>query len=423
MPKASEIRWSREDEDQGTVVKREFRERGEQRYSLEILPAGIVFDVDRLRRERGELLGELTVTVGPKFSQAKAYNGVISVGDLNFSSVQARSTRAKLLADRSQADHLDWFGLLEEFCIRTVAAERQGKPAVVLADVDATDETLQFLDVHGFPILKEMPMVIFGDSGTAKSYLALWIAGSLAQQGVNVLYADWEFTPKEHRRRQQRMFQPEPRNVHYAHCDVSLINQVDRLSRLVREHNCGYIVCDSIGFALDGPAESQEAAQKYFRALRQLNIGSLSLAHIPKQYEDGREAQIFGSTFFRAGARSAWFVERAITNPKGEIRLGMHHRKSNIGELQQPRGYRLLFEKDRTRIEGIDIKSVDELTTQLPLIERVKLTLANGAMTLKQLTEELSAPAGSVRAVLTRHKSQFVKMGNKYGLIAEGMDF
>ena len=45
------------------LKERIFRERGEQRYSLEVMPAGIVFEVDRLRRHSQELWGELTVTV------------------------------------------------------------------------------------------------------------------------------------------------------------------------------------------------------------------------------------------------------------------------------------------------------------------------------------------------------------------------
>lgn len=422
MPlKAEAIDWKGQGQDE--EQRREFRERGDQHYSLEILPIGITMDVDRLRRQSGELIGELSVSVGPKFREAKAYNGVISVGDLNLSSVQARTTRAKLLAERSGAGHLDWHGFLEELCIRTTQAERQGKPAVVLADMDLVAERVEHWEVDGIPILKDLPMVLYGDSGGGKSYLALYVAGMLAQMDVNVLYADWEFSLQEHRKRLGELFHPMPRNVFYARCDSPASQQVDRLDRLKREHKCHYIVCDSIGFALDGPAESQEGATKYFRSLRQLNIGSLSLAHIPKQYDDGREAQIFGSTFFRAGARSAWFVEKATTNPRGEMRVGLHHRKSNVGALLQPKGYRILFEHGRVRLEKINIKEVDELTLQLPLLERMKMQLANGALTLKQLSEDLAVPPASVRSILSRHKSAFVKMGNKYGLIAEGVDF
>ncbi len=422
--KVEDINFKGADVDAAAAETRHFREIGEQRYVLEILPIGIKFEVDRLRRERGELVGELTVTIDPKrFKNARAYAGVISVGDLNFSSVQARSTRSKLLADRADAAHLDWFGMLEEFCIRTVQTERAGKPASILADIKVIEEKVEEWDVLGLPILSELPMVLFGDASSGKSYLAMFIAGTLAQLGINVLYADWEFSKDEHRKRLGRLFDPMPKGVIYCRCDTALSHQTDRLMRLLLEHKCRYLICDSIGFAVDGPAEAQESARTYFRALRQMNVGSLNIAHIPKQFDDNRESQIFGSVFFKAGARSAWFVDRAITNPKGEIRFALHHRKSNVGELLQPRGYRLVFDKVRTRIEPIDVKSVDELAMTLPMIDRIRILLRDGSMTLKQLSDDLPAPIGTVKSTLSRYKSQFMKTGNKYGLIAEGVDF
>lgn len=421
--KRQDINWTGEAQAESLDQNRVFRERGEQRYSLEILPINITFEVDRLRRDRDGLVAELSVSVGEQFKHAKTYNGIVSIGDINLSAVRSRTERANLIRQRSGAEHLDWHGYLEQFCIQVLQAERRGKPAVVLADVDPQQEKVRFWTViEGVPILSELPMVLFGDAASGKSILAMYIAGLLANQGVNVLYADWEFSELEHRERLGRLFQPMPKNLYYVRCDTPLSHQVDRLLRLIREHKCQYLVCDSIGFAVDGAAESAEAAMKYFRALRQLNVGSLNLAHIPKQYDDSREATVYGSVFFKAGARSAWFVDRAATNPRNEIRFALHHRKSNVGELLPSRGFRVVFGKTIS-LEAIDVKTVDELATGLPLLERVKLALSNGAITLKQLSDDLGVPAGSVRSIMSRHKSSFVKMGNKIGLVAEGVDF
>lgn len=410
------------------IKERRFRDRGEQRYSLELLPAQIEFFVDRLRRERNELTGELSVTLPAATPGAHTVDGIVSAGDLNFSSVQARSTRAKLLADRANLSGVDWHGYLEEFCLRVIAAERHGRPAVVLADIAADDEDEQdgVWSIDGFLVLKELPMVIFGDSGSGKSYFVLWLAGMLARSGVHVLYADWEFSEREHRKRLARLFQPMPKGIYYARCDTPLAHQADRLQKMIREHGIGYVICDSIGFAVDGPAEAQESARTYFKALRQLKIGSCNIAHIPKQRDDGAEAQIFGSTFFKAGARSAWFCDKATANPPGELRFGMHHRKTNIGELQPSRGYKLVWDRAITRLETIDIKSVDELASQLPPLDRMKRLLSSGEpMTPKAIGEELNLTMGTVRSVLSRHKTQFVKLGTKYGLLAreDGLDF
>lgn len=407
-----------------------FREMGESAYEMQVLPAGITFSVERLRRDRHDLTGEVAVSVDPKnFPLARHYQGMIAIGDLNFSSVQARSSRGKLLDERSGRP-FDWYGLLEEFVMKVMSAERLGKPGVVLADIELpSKERADQWTIGGIPILQDLPMVLYGDASSGKSYISLWIAGQLAQMfdqqegGGAVGYIDWEFDGIQHKRRLDRLFKPAPRNIIYIRCDSSMHHQTDRLLRLVKQHNIRYAICDSIGFAIDGPAEAQDSARLYFKALRTLGIGTMNLAHIPKAQE-GREAQIFGSVFFKAGARSAWFVEKASDNPRGELRCGVHHRKSNVGGLLASRGFKLVFEGEHTtRVEMIDPKTVDELTAQLPLLDRVKRELSREKLSVKALADALDVPQGSIKSVLSRHKSQFIKLGNSYGVLAAGEDF
>lgn len=254
---------------------------------------------------------------------------------------------------------------------------------------------------------------------SGKSYYVLYLAGCLAKMGVNVLYCDWEFSEREHRKRLQRLFNPMPKNIFYVRCDGPMVHQVDRLQKMIREHKIRFVIADSVGFAGDGPAESQETAAKYYRALRQLNVGSLNVAHMPKAREDGSEPSVFGSTFWRAGARSVWFCDKAALNPPGELRFGLHHRKTNVGELLKSRGYKLVWDRAVTRLEKIDLEAVDELAAQLPPLARMKRLLASGEpMTPKAIGEELNLPPTTVRSVLSRHKSQFIKLGLKYGLKA-----
>ncbi|MGH2360355.1 MAG: hypothetical protein ACRDGM_07410, partial [bacterium] len=80
---------------------RRFQEFGDGRYSMEIQPEGIVIEVERVRRQHQELTGELCVRVNGNFPLARGADGILTIGDLNFSSVQARVTRSKLLVERS----------------------------------------------------------------------------------------------------------------------------------------------------------------------------------------------------------------------------------------------------------------------------------------------------------------------------------
>lgn len=409
-----------------------FREVGEGSYEMQVLPAGIKFAVERLRRERHDLTGEIAVSIDPRhFTTARHYNGMIAIGDLNFSSVQARSSRGKLLEERS-GRAFDWYGLLEEFVIQVQTAERMGKPGIVLADIEEppVEDTAKWT-IEGFPLLQTLPMAIYGDGASGKSLFALWLAGKLAERlrdsNQSILYLDWEFDGVEHKKRLRKLFKPEPRNIIYLRCDSSLYSQVDRIKRMIKLYNAIYVVCDSIGFAIDGPAQDQESARHYFKGLRQLGVGSLNVGHIPKGSNDGgtgKEVSLFGSIFFRNGVRSGWYVEAAATNPSGELRFGVHHKKTNVGQYLPSLGYKALFVGDHTiTIEPVDPKQVDELTAQLPLLERVKQELSRTKLSQKALAETLNVPIGSIKSILSRHKSQFIKMGNVYGVLAAGDDF
>ena len=81
-------------------VPRDFRQLGEDHYRLTLDHAGIEFKIDRLRRERHELIGELTVR--SSLSGARTFEGVLSVGDFNLSSVRARQDRGRYLERLAQ---------------------------------------------------------------------------------------------------------------------------------------------------------------------------------------------------------------------------------------------------------------------------------------------------------------------------------
>ena len=400
-----------------TEPDRQFKALGERRYQLSIKSAGVTMDVDHLRRDRDGMTGELLVRVNGQFPGAKTYrDGILTVGDFNFASVQARSTRAKLLTERAGDRELDWFGLLEEFVVEVVSHERQGAPPVVLGSGDDLPEdtsACETWDVDGLPILVDDPMVLFGDSSSGKSYLALWIAGVLAERGIKVLYVDWEFSEREHRKRLRRLFQPTPKNLHYIRSDLPLIKETQRISRLISDHQYQYLICDSIGFAVDGPAEAHESARGYFGALRMCGVGSLSLAHIAKAREDGKDPTIYGSAFFRAGARSAWFVDRGTENAPGELHVGLHHRKSNSSDLLKPIAFRFTFSHQRVQIARADITKVETLAGSLPILDRMLRELSGGPMTMKDLAEALDSSVNVIRSMVSRHKSKFIKIGNK----------
>ncbi|MEK7992572.1 MAG: DnaB-like helicase N-terminal domain-containing protein, partial [Planctomycetota bacterium] len=189
----------------------------DDRYRLTLPSLGIIFEVDRLRRDRHELIGELCVRCN--LPGARTFDASLSIADFNLSSARARSDRAKLLADRANTRDLDWAALLEEFSQRVLQADRAGQPAVDLREL-AKPEADDAIRVEGLVLPRRHPTILFGDGGAAKSYTALWLAGRLAERGMAVALFDWELCGEDHRERLERLFGglTMPRIV-YARCE------------------------------------------------------------------------------------------------------------------------------------------------------------------------------------------------------------
>lgn len=405
------VTWS--DESPAIQCAREFRAIGDgEGYSLRLLEVPIEFELDRARRDHGELTGQLTVRTG--LTGARTYKGILNVGTFNCSSPTARNTRAKQLAELSRAPQIDWLRLIEEFSILVLDAERAGGPAVDLRTVPPASPA-DSLDVHGFRILHSHPMIAFGDGGSTKSLLALSIAGELAQGGIRVGYADWELSPEEHRTRLEQLFGPRMPELFYIRCSRPMTSEADRIRRLVREHALTYLICDSISFACDGPPEAAEVAARYFQCLRQIGVGSLSLAHTNKS--DDADKKPFGSAFWHNGARATWNIKRSETSGDGRsIVVGCYNRKSNLGALQRALGFRIAFDDDRIAIEPVNIASVDDLAGGLPLWQRMKDSVTHGPQTLAELAENLGAKVESLDRIVRRSKNLFTRVPGSDGI-------
>jgi hypothetical protein len=396
-------------------ASREFVALGDDRYRLAIPDLGILFEIDRLRRERFELVGELSVHCD--LPGARTTNGILSAADFNLSSARSRSERARLLADRANTrSNLDWSGLVEEFCQRVLQADRDGQPAVDLRELSrpAADD---YIEVDGFALPRRHSTIVFGDGGASKSYTALYLAGRMAKQGIRVALFDWELAGEDHRDRIERLFGPDMPQVMYVRCERPLTSEVDRLKRIVRDHRIEFAVFDSVAFACDGPPEAAEVAGRYFRAVRQVGGGSLHIAHISKG--ENADKKPFGSAFWHNGARSTWFAKLAEDSQEGdELQVGFFNRKANLGRLRPAVGYVVTFSADRTTFHRQDVADSHDLAGQLPIRQRMAHLLRTGSMTPEAIAEEIGADVESIKRTFRRHKTVFtVVEGGRIGLM------
>lgn len=388
-------------------------------YLLEVPSLGSELRVERLRRERGELIGELTVASG--LPGTRSESGTLHVADFNLSSARARTERARIVAERANTPDVDWIGLLEDLCQAVIAAERVGQPAQLLRDVPRPPDD-DALDIdRGLRLPRRHPAILFGDGGDAKSYLALYFATRMAAAGLRVLYADWEFSGEDHRARLERLTGEDMPELWYVRCERPMVAEMDRLRRIVREDRIDYLIADSIAFACDGPPESAEIAGAYFRAVRRIGVGSLHIAHTTKG-ENG-DAKPFGSTFWHNGSRSTWYAKRATGSADStRISVGLFNRKSNLGPLASAVGYALDFGSDRTTVSRVDVADT-ELADRLPVAQRMASLLAReGALTMAAIAADLDVPVDTVVKTAKRHDGKrFTKVAGSDGVYRIGL--
>lgn len=380
-----------------------FRQIGESHYALEI-SNGIVLSVDRLRRERQELIGELSVKCA--LNGAKHIDGYISVADFNLSSAQARTTRAKLLLQASEAE-LPWVFWIEELCQRVIRAEREGSPDVDLREIPrpGADRMLTF---EGIRLPVRHPTIIFGDGGTAKSYFGLYWAGQMVERGMQVLYCDWEWTGDEHAERLERLFGPNFPRVRHLEAHRSIRDERDRIAKVIRMRHIDYLVFDSVAVACGGDPSGSEACMSYWQSLRQFGLGSLHIAHVTKGQNGQRadDQKPFGSAFWHNMARMTYNVRG---EPQGDnvILVGFYNRKSQWGG-QTDAAFRIEFAPNVTRIKPTELRAESDLVDGLPLGERIVMAVVERSLTRKELALQLGVDYG----VLQRAVYREIKRGN-----------
>lgn len=380
---------------------RTFRQLADDRFELDAPDHGVSFEIARLRRERGSLVGELTVRCD--LAGAPTFEGILSAGDLYLTNPKARQERARLLAERSRTSDLDFASLLEELALRVIAVERKGQPSILLRNAPRPSPD-DILEVEGMPLLRRHPLILFGPGGVAKSLLSLWILGTLAQRGLQVCLFDWELAAEEHRERFERLFGTNMPPLRYVHCARPLAYEADRIRRVVADDEIQYAGFDSVAFGCDGPPEAAEVATRYMGVVRSLGIGSLLIAHTNKS-ERADEAP-FGSSFWHNAARSTWHIKAADpVNGADALNVGLFHKKANLGRKRDPIGFELTFETTRTLVRRTDLTTVDGLADKLPLRQRIVQALRHGTKSINEIAAEIDAEHDTVKRTINRYSS------------------
>ena len=341
---------------------------------------------------------------------------------LNLLSSQAHKSLVSVLKGR--LGEFDWETMLEQAAVKVLDSYREGEPPIDLADVDDPDPQLFQVE----PLLPaHVPTVLAGDGDSGKSLLALYLAVLMAKGGkgaglnaepCNVGYLDWEANQDDHRRRLtliERGLGVSAHSVHiaYRRCAQPLAAMTEELLEWALEKRLAYIIADSIGAAVGGDPREPSPVLDYFRALRQIGLGSLSIHHFTK------EGEAYGSVYVRNYARMLFKVKTQREDTGDAIHLALYHDKANDGRRLKPMGFELDFSTPGAlHVRKQDVAAVPGLEKTLPLKDRINYALTHSTHPWQpdELAGDLEANEDSIGRTLRRYEGKlFVKMPAGWG--------
>lgn len=342
-----------------------------------------------------------------------------------------------LTSGRSQADFIntcqssyrgpDWSYVIKTTCLLALERRRLGEPVIDLATAVAEPLTWR---VEGW-IPDSGTTLTYGDGGSAKSLLAMYLAGCIqlgkpflgvpTRQGT-VLFIDFEDDIGEQKRRMQRIARGAEwlsvPHVLYHLAQVPIAEAGPEIRFLCDTHQVDFVIVDSLGYA-GAASNDPEPVMAAHRVLRSLGRPVLAIHHVAKNEKGDRTP--FGSVYHRNSARSCIEVRRVQEPGEDSICVGLYHTKLNAGRPQPPTGARVMFTSDAVIVQPLDPKSIVGLAEGVPLTLRVLDLLKRGAMAPAEIVEELDVDKDKLGGLLRmmKRRGRLAKLDDgRYGLAA-----
>lgn len=378
------------------------------------------FDFDRVARGSHKLDAELALSV-----DLPGVSGEAFVASLNLLSLSSRDTLRRQLD--IMHPNLPWVQLVNKAIAELRHAYFDADASVDLSAIEP--RSLEQRYRIGSLLPDGQPTIFFGDGSTAKTYIALVAALSVATGeellGLPVLFdrvlvIDYETDAQTHRFRYDRLLAGagltwQPRLIDYWPAKGRpFVDIADAVRRKVERDRNGLIIVDSAAYACGGDPSDPEAVLRYFNALNSLGKTSLTIAHVPK---DSDQDKPFGSVYWSNAARKTWNFQRAQNEGEDVIHIGLFNRKVNDGRRDRPIGIRMTFEGETgpVTVRREDVADVPELSKGLPLKQRILEALKQGAMTVDGLARETGEPSNKIRARLSDMKSEVQRVTGSDG--------
>jgi DNA-binding transcriptional ArsR family regulator len=261
---------------------------------------------------------------------------------------------------------------------------------------------------------------LYGDSGTGKSLIALYLALCVIE-GIpflnfpttkrgKVLYLDLELDAEIHTLRWWAIargagYTTPPKGLRYVRWTHGLIGHEGELWELIEQEQPALLIVDSFGKATGKPLDPDLAIALY-NLFDALPVPVLVIDHTAKPNPEipAESAREYGTVYKRHYARSAIQVDLQGSE-RGHIGVILRHQKSNFGRLAPEIPLTLAFlEEDGVMLEvrlqygGQAVQANAELFGRRG--EVVRFLSENGEATQKQIAENLDTSQSSVSRLL-----------------------
>jgi DNA-binding transcriptional ArsR family regulator len=261
---------------------------------------------------------------------------------------------------------------------------------------------------------------LYGDSGTGKSLIALYLALCVIE-GIpflnfpttkrgKVLYLDLELDAEIHTLRWWAIargagYTTPPKGLRYVRWTQGLIGHERALWEIIEQEQPALLIVDSFGKATGKPLDPDLAIALY-NLFDALPVPVLVIDHTAKPNPEipAESAREYGTVYKRHYARSAVQVDLQGSE-RGHIGVILRHQKSNFGRLAPEIPLTLAFlEEDGVMLEvrlqygGQAVQANAELFGRRG--EVVRFLSENGEATQKQIAENLDTSQSSVSRLL-----------------------
>jgi hypothetical protein len=259
-----------------------------------------LFEVVDLHRKSGELWGEMTIRCNLEGVRGQLDGNRLRQGNYNFSSVTARQSWAKALAEmvpKELNDKLEWGNLLEHVSQAVLDHERAGSIRGHVITGKRMGPTGR--PWAAWPILPHHEnATLFSKGGAGKTSLVADIVLSLGlgrslipgmrvDRSYRVAVLDWETNVETAEELWGLIAETHkvavPPTIWYEPMEQSLERSLPLVSNILDQHRADLVVIDSVGMALLSSGEFSDPAESIIRAyqsLRRLETWGLLIDHV-----------------------------------------------------------------------------------------------------------------------------------------------